>query len=381
MKGSIIATVDSAELAQAVRTASAALQKRSRIEAFRMVHLEAANGELVIFGTDYDLTITARIPAETEACGRIMIEPQALVAACATTTKGGTRTVIEADLEAPPVAAVRVGHNTFKIPALEATTTHPKIEKDAFVLCGLDAVRSALEHTVPFVCQETTRQYLCGVAMHEPKRWTLAFVASDGPMLGRAMVPILDRNASYLGEHLIRTYMVRAMLKTLKAPRGSHATVRINIDDPLVHFTIPGSTVVATVRSPDEPYVDYQRIIPTAWKCDKTIGMQDITSAVTAMKAWCDPGLPALTLHISSGEMRIRPHTKERKPVENVIRTPDDSVVEEIDLCVDADRLMTILRALNTNSVRMLVSDVEKPIRLVSPDIDGLEYVLMPMRR
>jgi DNA polymerase III sliding clamp (beta) subunit (PCNA family) len=380
MTGSIITKVTCGDLANAVRSVRALRHERSRIDAYRLLHMEAETDALVVWCTDGDLTVTARIPAESEACGRISLDPQTLVAACAAAETDDTRAVIEADLVAPPVAAIRVGHNTFTLPAFPAEVTRPTVRTDDAVVCDLEAVRSALARTLPFASHSVYRPYLCGVAVHEPVRGKLAFVASDGTSLARVMVPILAGSGALSGEHLIRSYMVNILRKTLKAPRRSNATIRIVEDAPFVHFTVTGSDVVASVRDFDEPYVDYQRVIPTSWICDKTIAMRDIRSAVTAMKAWCAPKTPCLVMTFANGALRIRPETTERTPVEKVIATPGDTVVQEAELLVDPARLLDILERMDANTVRILVSGQEAPLMLRSPEMDDCEYVTMPMR-
>ncbi|GGH14390.1 DNA polymerase III subunit beta [Alsobacter metallidurans] len=368
-------------LLAAMRASDAIVEKKTTIPILSNVLLEAEGEHVAITGTDLDLQLGYKIPAEVEKPGKVTIPHDALKRLLGGVPKGATVRIETAD---EGQITIQSGRSRYKLQTLPAEDfPNLTFEKGA---ASFPLDENAMAHlfgrTSFAMSTEETRYYLNGVFLHPVTNANgvtcLRGVTTDGHRLAQATVEMPEG-----GELPAGVIVPRKTVGVISSLFVKGATVRVS--ETKIQFA--WADVVLTSKLIDGSFPDYQRVCP-ALDPDAallTLSRNEVISALTRLTAIAKSS-SAIRVDITALTASIRDvdsgsGTEELEGELTRALTVGEGKHAADYFGVNASYLREMLAQFTTEHVSLQMIDPGSPLRLVpvgvSPDYVG---VLMPMR-
>lgn len=382
----------------ALATVARAVEKRNNyIPVLSNVRLASIGGQIVLTGTDMDVTISATI---AESCGddgfditlpahklldlekraplspMVALDMPALVNVDGQHFKTPDGDSTRLDFDGLRVQMQHIGAQDFP----ETAFSGP-IHAD-FTLATADLV-AMLDRVAFAISTEETRYYLNGIYMHaldRGNRRLLRFVATDGHRLSShdldAPEGVTDPETGRLFAGTIIPRKTCDLLRKIAGAKGAEETIRVHVNTSKVRFTLGNIEIVTKIV--DGTFPDYERVIPSRNDKHATFESKALAAAIDmvscissekgrVVKFSLAPGL--LTLLVSNPDLGVATTT-----------IPAGYDGPEIEIGFNNRYMQEILAALDSEQVTISLEDNCAPALIASPDDDATRCVLMPMR-
>jgi len=241
---------------------------------------------------------------------------------------------------------------------IENASLKTMIEKTIFA-CSTDHFRPALTGVL---CQIMENEY--------------RMVATDGHRL----VKIIEHNFSgngFIRDLIIPTKALNFVARNL--PESGKQS--ITLSDNHVLFELPDTQIYSRIIN--EPYPDYDRVIPSEFSKELIIDRNQFISSVKRVSLFSNPitsqvkiGLEKNNINISAQDIDFGGEANE-----NISCKYEN---EHIDIAYNANYLIDILRHVDSDQIKFTVNDADGPA-LIFPEADKEENVsivmlIMPVR-
>jgi len=292
--------VDRLALSAAVDAASIAVTGGTMPLLNNLHFSPAAGNRLAIWGSDFDLEISANIEMQGEAIAYLNADAKKVKGLLAKAPKAS---LVRLDKDGEKTK-FGFGAANYSLAGIEIEDEKGNPETaDAMAVCGPvsnlftipgDVLKQALERVAPAISTEETRYYLNGVYFHD-RGADLALIATDGARLHRQVIekpdgyPVVtaggdgkDDEGTILPGVIVPHVTVKAMLKLLgKRPP---AEIDMRLDATRIEFSFPFEFGVITVRSKlvDGTFPDYPRVIPLHNPLVVTVDKATLVEAIKA---------------------------------------------------------------------------------------------------
>lgn len=354
-------------LADAIATAQRAVSNRTGANpALSGIQLQAADSGLTLVGTDLELTIRARIPAQIDQPGSVVV-PARLVADI---TKAFGDEQVEFDATGEE-AHLRSGASSFSVRLLP-DDDFPRIgELDAQgVTVDAAALADALRQVVPAASRDDSRPILTGVLLTSTEDG-LRLVATDSYRLAvrdLAGVSVLSPGNRVLVSAKGLSEVQRLLgAGEIEALFGSRE-VRVRVD---------GNDI--TTRLIEGEFPNYEQLIPSGYPNRLIVARETLIESAKRVRLVGQGRENApLRLSMSSAGLELSAFAQDIGEARETV----DAKYEGTDLTVafNADYLLDGLQALTTDEVVLESVDALKPATLRGLDRPEYLYLLMPMR-
>lgn len=242
--------------------------------------------------------------------------------------------------------------------SIENQTLKTMIEKTIFA-CSTDHFRPALTGVL---CQVMENEY--------------RMVATDGHRL----VKIIDTNFKGKGftrDLIIPTKALNFVARNL--PESGNQ--QITLSDNHVLFEMPETKIYSRIIN--EPYPDYDRVIPAEFSKELIIDRTNFISSVKRVSLFSNPITSQVKINLSKNTMNVSAQDIDfgGEANENIPCVYDN---ESIDIAYNANYLIDILRHIDSDKVKFTTNDSDGPA-LIFPDSDGEDTInvvmlIMPVR-
>lgn len=232
------------------------------------------------------------------------------------------------------------------------------IEKTIFA-CSTDHFRPALTGVL---CQIMENEY--------------RMVATDGHRL----VKIIDKN--FKGKGFTRDLIIPTKALNFVARNlPEKGTQQVTLSDNHVLFELTDTKIYSRIIN--EPYPDYDRVIPSEFSKELIIDRSNFISSVKRVSLFSNPitsqvkiGLSENSMNVSAQDIDFGGEAKENIPCEYNN--------DNIDIAYNANYLIDILRHIDSERVKFTVNDSDGPA-LIFPEINGgndidVVMLIMPVR-
>ncbi len=375
------ATIAKADLGKALAEIVRVVERRNTIPILGNVAIETEDDALVMRGTDLDMVLTARIPAQIEAPGGATV-PAATLNDIVRRLADNAQIALTA-IDDGVRLELRSGRAKFMLQTLPLSD-YPDIDvgqcTHAFTVTA-KAFSSLLARTQFAISNEETRYYLNGSFLHvaETSEGTRALtaVSTTGHMLARVRMPAPDGADGMPGIIVPRKTVERIIGLCESLGKDGDPTIAIELSAAKLRARIGTSTFVS--KTIDGTFPDYSRVIPTA---NEKVALFDRVSLGRAVERVAtlrgDKGTAAVAFDFDVGKARL------------TVNNPDAGMAtDEIDADYDADPLRIgmnanyigqILGAIGGEMIHMRMNDPGSPIVLDARGATDMLAVLMPMR-
>jgi len=352
-------------LVDALNIASKAVTNRGTLPVLHGLRLDLSSNELVITGSDLDLTITVSVEVGGEKNG-VTVVPAKLLADVVRAVEPGAVDITAEDTNLHVVA----GRSEFSLrtipkdeyPNFEEPTTSP------VTVDGEDLVR-ALEQVTPAASSDDSRPILTGVYMVAEKKG-FRLVATDSYRLAVRDMP----DASLLEGQPPILVPSRALTELARLIEPNDE-VSLHLSDREASFVV--QNVRMTTRLIDGEFPDYQRLVPDSNPNKLTANRGELFDAVRRVRLLAQEATP-VRLEMSSSGLELIAKTQDIGEAHEIVDASYSG--EELVIAFNAEYLLKGLEIAPGDDVTLETTDNQKPAVLKSSEHPEFLYLLMPVR-
>jgi DNA polymerase III subunit beta len=352
-------------LLDALTTAGRAVSTRGSLAVLAGLRLALHGDELVITGSDLDLTITVSIEVSGSDDG-VVVVPAKLLADVVRVVAPGA---VEIQLEDGSVH-IDAGPSSFTLRTIPADE-YPQIPEvvGEGVTIAADALEAALRQVVPAASSDDSRPILTGVLMAaEPDG--LRLVATDSYRLSVRDLP----GTTVLAAEQ-RILVPSRALQELTRLIDPSAEVTLVLGERDASFNV--GTTRLTTRLIEGDFPNYRGLIPESNPNALTVDRAALHEAVKRVRLLAQEATP-VKLCMTADGLELKATTQDVGDAREFVEATYEGT--DLDVAFNADYLAVGLDVAPGDTVRLETVDALKPALLRSPEHPEFLYLLMPVR-
>jgi DNA polymerase III subunit beta len=361
-------TITRQNLHSGLAAVSASIPSKTTLPVLSNILFEAKEDGVWMSGTDLDVAVRVKVPADVKEAGSL-------------TAPGKKLVEITRELPDQPVEVatrneqieLKCGRSHFKLNGLPAEEfpTLPEVDfSEGWTVTGKD-VNGLIHRTAFAVSTEESRPILNGV-LWELRDGSMRMVATNGHRLARMGVPAESKGAPS-ADFIVPPGALQQVQRLFKdddslevARSGNHLGFRA------------GSTEVYT-RLIEGTYPNYDQVIPRDNDKMATIDKKALESAVRRMAVVASDQTHRIRMKFEPGRVHLNVMTPDLGEGHDEIEVGYDG--EELEIGFNANYLLEVLRYMPTDEVQVAFKAPERAAT-IEPVGEELDYLclVMPLR-
>jgi DNA polymerase-3 subunit beta len=356
-------------LAEGVATAQRAVASRTgAMPVLSGLRVSVRAGSLELVGTDLELTIRVRVPAESDSEGSAVV-PARLFSEIVRQLEGGTVTVElsddDAHIEAGRFATTLRTLSTAEFPRLpETTETGVRVAAGAFA--------EALRQVVSAASRDDARPILTGVLL-TASAGGLRLVATDSYRLALRDL----EGVSMLAEGQKVLVAAKGLVEVQRLLTSADGEIDVVLGEREVVFRV-GNTEVTT-RLIEGEFPNYQQLIPSGYPNRLTVARDALQAAVNRVRLVGQSRDTApIRIGMTSEGLELSAIAQDVGEAHESVEAKYEGT--ELTVAFNSQFLLDGLDAAASDEVVLESIDPLKPAVLRTPDSPDFLYLLMPVR-
>jgi DNA polymerase III subunit beta len=350
---------------------SAAVPSKTTLPVLSNILLDAREDGVWMSGTDLDVAVRVRVPAEVSAVGLL-------------TAPGKKLQEITRELPDHPVEVaskgdqieLRCGRIHFKLNGLpgDEFPALPAVDfASGWTIRGGD-LHTLIQHTAFAVSTEESRPILNGV-LWELRDGSMRMVATNGHRLARMSVPA-GASAGARADLIVPPNALQQVQRLFKVEDEVHVSRSGN------HLGFRAGGTEVYTRLIDGSYPNYEQVIPKDNDKLAVVEKRALEQAVRRMAVVASDQTHRIRLAIESGRLNLNVLTPDLGEAHDEIELGYDG--EALEIGFNANYLLEVLRYMPTDEVRLTFKAPERAatVEPVGKDGEAPDYLclVMPLR-
>ena len=362
-------TITRQNLHSGLASVSASIPSKTTLPVLSNILFQAENGSVWMSGTDLDVAVRIKVPADVRQEGSLTAPGKKL--------QDITKELPDQPVELATMGSqleLKSGRGHFKLNSLPADEfpTLPEVDFDeGWRVTGTD-VNRLIHHTSFAVSNEESRPILNGV-LWELRDGAMRMVATNGHRLARMGVPAESGDTSS-ADFIVPPSALQQVQRLFKkdevlevARSGNHLGFRA------------GAAEVYT-RLIEGTYPNYDQVIPRDNDKVATVDKKELESAVRRMAVVASDQTHRIRLKFESGRLHLSVLTPDLGEGQDELEVGYEG--EEIEIGFNANYLLEVLRYMPTDEVDIAFKAPERAVTIVPSEAENLDYLclVMPLR-
>jgi DNA polymerase III subunit beta len=356
-------------LADAVATAQRAVASRTgAMPVLSGLRVTMTEGSLELVGTDLELTIRVRVPAETEGTGSAVV-PARLFSEIVHKLEAGTVSVDLADDD----AKIEAGRFATTLRTLSASE-FPRLPEiaDGGVRVDATAFAEALRQVVPGASRDDARPILTGVLL-TASSGGLRLVATDSYRLALRDL----QGVSMLEEGQRVLVAAKGLGEVQRLLSGASGEIEVVLGEREVVFRV-GTTDVTT-RLIEGEFPNYQQLIPSGYPNRLTVSREALQSAVNRVRlVGQSKDTAPIRLGMGSDGLELSAIAQDVGEAHESVEAKYEGT--DLTVAFNSQFLLDGIDAAASDEVVIESIDPLKPAVMKATDSGDFLYLLMPVR-
>lgn len=346
------------------------VERRQTLPVLANVLIVLEGEQLSLTGTDLEVEIVGRVTVDQAISeGEITVPAKKFLDICRALPDGS---VIEFTLDDQKVT-VKSGRSRFTLSSLSANE-FPAVEQgsnDINFSCEQKEVKRLIDRTAFAMAQQDVRYYLNGM-LWEVRAGALRVVSTDGHRLAMCTRPINIDVAEPVQAILPR----KGVIELSRLLNDSDENVELTMGPNHIRATTTEYTF--TSKLVDGKFPDYERVLPKGG--DKIVlGERAVLKQAFARTAiLSNEKYRGVRLLLETGQLTIIANNPEQEEAEDQVAVEYEG--DSIEVGFNVSYLQDVTNVLDTDKIKMTLSDSNSSALLEEPENADSVYVVMPMR-
>jgi DNA polymerase-3 subunit beta len=357
-------------LLKPLQLVSGVVEKRQALPVLSNVLFVAEQEKLLLTGTDLEVELCASIKLqEGSEPGAITVPGKKLMDICKSLPE---QSLLEIKVKDAKVE-VKSGRSRFVLSSLPASD-FPNIkdlgEATQVILKQAD-LRKAIDRTSFAMAQQDVRYYLNGMLI-EIKDQSFRTVSTDGHRLATCVVDARESTTAPIQIIVPR----KAILEMSKLVLDPDAEVVLDISNN--HMRVTAGDYVFTSKLVDGKFPDYERVIPRNGTRVLLGNRQELKQVFYRTAILSNEKYRRVRLFMEGNSLQVIANNPEQEQAEETLGV--DYQAEPMEVSFNVSYLQDVLSVLESQDVKVTMSDSLSPALVQAGDTGEALYVVMPMR-
>ena len=360
-------TTSKAALLDPLQQVGGVVERRQTLPILANILLNIREKALVITATDLEVEMKTSTKVEASGEGDFTLPARKLIDICRALPD---EAVININIEGERVNILS-GPSKFTLgtlPAKDYPVIEPATRSSSFSVSE-KTLKLLIDKTHFAMAHQDVRYYLNGMLL-EIREGKIHSVSTDGHRLATSECQI--DNAAEVQVIIPR----KAVLELGKLVSNTDKEVNVDISANHIRFNM-GSTVF-TSKLVDGKFPDYNRVIPT--DSDKVVlaNREILRDALQRTSILSNEKYRGICFKFSNNSLELLAHNPEQEEAKEEL--PIDYSGENLVIGFNVGYLIEVLNVLETENIRMMLSDSNSSCLIQDENSSDSRYVIMPMR-
>ncbi|PIE25165.1 MAG: DNA polymerase III subunit beta [Neptuniibacter caesariensis] len=346
------------------------VERRQTLPVLSNILLVAEGDQLSMTGTDLEVELVGRVTLDEPAeAGSITVPARKLMDICKSLPDAAR---IELTLTGQKMV-IKAGRSRFTLSTLPATE-FPNVEDSPETLelsMQQHQLRTLIDKTGFSMAQQDVRYYLNGMLL-EVANGQLRAVSTDGHRLATSVTNVETQEG--IQHQVIVPRKGILELARLLQNGNEELVLVIGASDIRAHvgdFTFTSKLV-------DGKFPDYERVIPKNGDKILLSDRMELRQVLSRIAILSNEKYRGVRLTLSSGYLQVTANNPEQEEAEETLAV--DYEGDTLEVGFNVNYLLDCLSILNSDVVRLTLSDSNSSVLVEGFDEEGSIYVVMPMR-
>jgi DNA polymerase-3 subunit beta len=360
-------TCDKKVLADALGLAQSAVATKSTLAILGNVMLVAEDGNLELTGTNIDLWVRVRVPAETAETGAITLPARKVTDIVRSISADTVEVTVEGT-----AATIKGGRATFKVMGLDASDfpTFPTVEAGQAITMRQGDLKDYVKKTLFASSDDITRYALNGICIQMEGN-EIRFVATDGYRLAYAAVHTEIETGGVV-DVILPSRAAGELSKIL----GDDDPVGINIGEN--HISFDCDTFLLVTRQAEGKFPPYREVIPPSFERQITAARAEFLESVRRVALVSDEHSRQIVLTVVPSEITVEAKTADVGEADESFPANYDG--DEFKVSYNANYLAEILTNIEGDDLLYELNDPGKQGMFRSTGDEEYFCILMPIK-
>ena len=363
-------TIQREQLLRPLQLVTGVVERRQTLPVLANLLVKATEGNLEITGTDLEVELVAQCEASVEQTGEATLPARKLAEIWRSLGEGVEVTVaVEGDR-----AVVRSGRSRFTLATLPAAD-FPKVsggEADVSLELAQSGVRGLIDEVGFAMAQQDVRYFLNGMLLEVADSHIRA-VATDGHRLAMSTHETSNPSVAKRVQAIVPR---KGVLELGRLLDGEHETIKLQLGGN--HLQVQSGPFTLTTKLVDGQFPDYEKVVPSDGS-RFLIGDRDtLRHAFQRASILSNEKYRGVRLIMTSEQLTIQANNPEQEEAEEIVAIEFNG--DELEIGFNVSYLLDVLGVLQTDNIRLSVSDANSSALIEGIGNESATYVVMPMR-
>jgi DNA polymerase-3 subunit beta len=345
------------------------VERRQTLPVLSNILLVAEGDQLSMTGTDLEVELVGRVTLDEPAeAGSVTVPARKLMDICKSLPDSAR---IELTLTGQKMV-IKAGRSRFSLSTLPAAE-FPNVEDspETLELSMIQQLRNLIDKTGFSMAQQDVRYYLNGMLL-EIADGQLRSVSTDGHRLATSVTPVEAQEGL---QHQIIVPR-KGILELARLLQNGEDELRLVIGASHIRAHVGDFTF--TSKLVDGKFPDYERVIPKNGDKILLSDRMELRQVLSRIAILSNEKYRGVRLALSSGYLQVMANNPEQEEAEETLAVDYDG--DSLEVGFNVNYLLDCLSILNSDVVRLTLSDSNSSALVEGFDEEGSVYVVMPMR-
>ncbi len=346
------------------------VERRQTLPVLSNILLVAEGDQLSMTGTDLEVELVGRVTLDEPAeAGSVTVPARKLMDICKSLPDSAR---IELTLTGQKMV-IKAGRSRFSLSTLPAAEC-PNVEDSPETLelsMIQQQLRNLIDKTGFSMAQQDVRYYLNGMLL-EIADGQLRSVSTDGHRLATSVTPVEAQEGL---QHQIIVPR-KGILELARLLQNGEDELRLVIGASHIRAHVGDFTF--TSKLVDGKFPDYERVIPKNGDKILLSDRMELRQVLSRIAILSNEKYRGVRLALSSGYLQVMANNPEQEEAEETLAVDYDG--DSLEVGFNVNYLLDCLSILNSDVVRLTLSDSNSSALVEGFDEEGSVYVVMPMR-
>ena len=345
------------------------VERRQTLPILSNVLLRIADNVVSLTGTDLEVELVARVSVDSSEAGEITVPARKLVDIFRELPDGADISVelIEQKL------IIRSGRFRSSLATLPATE-FPSIDRSEIsqeIEMDSTALKTLIDRTSFAMAQQDVRYFLNGMLL-EVNSDEVKVVATDGHRLAMCTAEIGGAGGS--AEQVIIPRKGVVELQRLVGEAGGKVKIVFGTN----HLGAETADFNLLTKLLDGKFPDYERVVPRGGDNVVVADREELRHALNRTSILSNEKFRGIRVQLEAGTIQLSANNPEQEEAEESVSV--DYQGESLEIGFNVGYLLDVLGVLDSDQVRITLSDANSSALLEEPGDDSSVYVVMPMK-
>lgn len=345
------------------------VERRQTLPILANVLIQVGNGQVSVTATDLEVEMKTSSSVESDEIFDFTLPARKLLDICKALPEEST---IQLEIKGDK-ALLKSGRSRFSLgvlPAQDYPSIEPAASSHRFSVPQKE-LKKLIEKTHFAMAQQDVRYYLNGMLI-EVKQGIIRTVATDGHRLALSEADCQIESDIDLQVILPR----KAVIELSRLLSDSEELVEVDVSSN--HIRIKLAETTFTSKLIDGKFPDYQRVIPSNTDKEVIANKDELRQALQRTSILSNEKYRGIRFQFNSGTLQLMAHNPEQEEAEEEMEISYEG--EQLVIGFNVGYLIEVLSAIDSDQVKLLLSDANSSCLIQNFDSQQSNYVIMPMR-